>query len=364
MTNREAELLKLISNNPAISQNELADILGITRSSVAVHITNLIKKGHILGKGYILKQEDYICVLGGSNMDIVGFPNKDLIPHDSNPGKVKLSLGGVGRNIAENLVHLGVSTKLISAIGDDMYGKKIIEHASSIGLDMKNSMVLSQRPTSTYLAILDEKGDMHAAISQMEIFDELTIDFIQSQRQIIENAKICVIDTNLPESVISYVLDSFKNTDFFLDTVSTAKAIKVKNLIGAFHTIKPNKIEAELLSGMKINGMADMLKTSAYFLEKGVKRVFITLGEDGVFYNDGQTHKIIASPKTDVINATGAGDAFIAALAYCHFNNMPTEESARFAIGTAVMALRYEETINPNISKENVDKIMKEIGLC
>lgn len=364
MTNREAELLKLISKNPAISQNELAEILGITRSSVAVHITNLIKKGHILGKGYILKQEDYICVLGGSNMDIVGFPGKDLVSHDSNPGKVKLSLGGVGRNIAENLVHLGVSTKLISAIGDDMYGKKILEHANTIGLDMKNAMVLGQRPTSTYLAILDEKGDMHAAISQMEIFDELTIDFIQSRRQVIENSKICVIDTNMPESVISYVLDNFKNTDFFLDTVSTAKASKVKNQIGGFHTIKPNKIEAELLSGMTIYGAGDLQKTSEYFLRKGVKRVFITLGEDGVFFNDGQTAKLIPSPKVDVINATGAGDAFIAALAYCHYNNMPTGDSARFAIGAAVMALRYEETINPNISKENVYKIMKEIGLC
>jgi DNA-binding CsgD family transcriptional regulator len=114
MTKREEELLKLIRKNPAYSQSELAAILGITRSSVAVHITNLVKKGHILGKGYILKQEDYICVLGGSNMDIVGFPNKRLIQNDSNPGKVKISLGGVGRNIAENLVHLGISTKLIS----------------------------------------------------------------------------------------------------------------------------------------------------------------------------------------------------------------------------------------------------------
>jgi len=297
-------------------------------------------------------------------MDIVGFPNENLVPHDSNPGKVKLSLGGVGRNIAENLVHLGVSTKLISAIGDDMYGKKIMEHANTIGLDMKNSMVLGQRPTSTYLAILDEKGDMHAAISQMEIFDELTIDFIQSQRQVIENSRICVIDTNMPEIVISYVLDNFKNTDFFLDTVSTAKAMKVKECIGSFHTIKPNKMEAELLSGMTIFGTGDLRKTSEYFLKKGVRRVFITLGEDGVFFNDGHTAKLIPSPKVDVVNATGAGDAFIAALAYCHFNNIPTEDSARFAIGTAILALSYEETINPNISKENVDKKMKEIGLC
>ena len=364
MTNREEEILKLIGRNPSISQNELADMLGITRSSVGVHITNLIKKGYILGKGYILKQEDYVCVLGGSNMDIVGFPSGKLNVHDSNPGKVKISLGGVGRNIAENLVHLGIETKLISALGDDMYGKKILDHANAIGLDMKSSMILSQRPTSTYLAILDEEGDMATAISQMDIFDELSIDFIQSQRQVIEHSKVCVIDTNMPESVIGYVLDNFKNTDFFLDTVSTTKALKIKGHIGSFHTIKPNKMEAELLSGVKIFGKGDLLKTSEYFLNQGVSRVFITLGEEGVFFNDGRTNKLIAAPKVKPVNATGAGDAFVAALAYCHFNHMETEASARFAMGAAVMALSYEETINPNISKQRINQIMKETGLC
>ena len=364
MTGREEEILNLIRKNPGISQNELADMLGIARSSVAVHISSLAKKGQILGKGYILKQEDYICVLGGSNMDIVGFPNEELILHDSNPGTVKVSLGGVGRNIAENLTHLGVSTKLISAIGDDMYGKRIMEHANAIGLDMKNSLVLSQRPTSTYLAVLDGNGDMNVAISQMDIYDELTIHFIQERRQVIENARICVIDTNIPEDVINYVLDNFKNTDFFLDTVSTAKAQKVKDRIGSFHTIKPNRMEAELLSGMQIYGHGDLLKVAEYFIGKGVKRVFITLGEEGVFYHDGEHHKLIAGPKVDVVNATGAGDAFIAALAFCHFHNESVEESVRFAMGAATLALSYAETINPNISKENVVKKMKEIGLC
>ena len=102
------------------------------------------------------KKDDYICVLGGSNMDIIGFPYKDFIPEDSNPGRIKAALGGVGRNIAENLVCLGIHTKLISAIGDDIYGNIILEHADNIGLDMKNSLVSNQTTTSTYLAILDE----------------------------------------------------------------------------------------------------------------------------------------------------------------------------------------------------------------
>ena len=364
MTNREEELLELIRKNPAISQNELATVLGITRSSVAVHITNLIKKGYILGKGYIVKEEDYICVLGGANMDIVGLPDKSLVLRDSNPGRVKVTSGGVGRNIAENLVHLGVPVKLISAVGEDIYGKKIMEHASRIGLDMKNSLVLSQMPTSTYLAILDEKGDMKAAISQMDILDEISIDFIQDKKQVIENSGICVIDTNIPSEVINYVLDNCKNTKFFLDTVSSTKALKIKNKIGAFHTIKPNRIEAELLSDIKIKSVRDMEKAAEYFLDQGVKRVFITMGADGVFYHDGKVSRLIPNPEVKVVNATGAGDAFLAALAFSDFNNYGIDESARFAMAAAILALSYEETINPNISKENVNKKMKEIGLC
>jgi len=309
------------------------------------------------------KKDDYICVLGGCNMDIIGFPYKNFVPEDSNPGRIKAALGGVGRNIAENLVHLGIPTKLISAIGDDIYGKTILEHADNIGLDMKNSLVSNQTTTSTYLAILDEKGDMKAAVSNMDVLDEITIEFIQEKKQVIENSKICVIDTNMPTDIINYVLDNFKNTDFFLDTVSGSKAQKVKNNIGAFHTIKPNRIEAEILSDIKIDSLGNMIKASEYFLSRGVKRVFITLGAEGVFYNDGNAYKLIPNPKIKVINATGAGDAFMAALAFCRFKNYDIDESARFSMTAAILALSCEETINPNISEKNVIKKMKEIGL-
>jgi pseudouridine kinase len=140
--------------------------------------------------------------------------------------------------------------------------------------------------------------------------------------------------------------------------------MKIKDKIGSFHTIKPNKIEAELLTDMKIETVQDMIRASEYFLDRGVKRVFITLGSEGVFYNDGVTHNLIPNPKVDVVNTTGAGDAFAAALAFCYFNNYDIDTSARFSMATAILALSCEETINPNISKENVYKKMKEIGLC
>jgi len=364
MTNREQEILELIRRNPMISQKELADSLGITRSSAAVHITNLIKKGNIAGKGYIVKDEAYVCVLGGTNMDIQGFPRNRLILKDSNPGEVKLSLGGVGRNISENMVKLGVDTKLISVVGGDVYGNKILEEARLIGLDMQDSLILKDQSTSTYLSMLDESGDMMVAIAHMDIFEKMTIEFIKSKKHLVENSRLCIIDTNIPKEVIEYVLTNFKDTEFFLDTVSSTKAQKIKDLIGYFHTIKPNKIEAEMLSGIKIETKDDLRKAAEHFLNQGVKRVFITMGEEGTYYNDGQNENLIPTPTIKVVNATGAGDAFVAGLAYSYCNDFDLDYTTRFAMTASVLALSHENTINPNMSIENINKKMKEIGLC
>jgi len=184
----------------------------------------------------------------------------------------------------------------------------------------------------------------------MDIFEELSIDFIRTKRPIIEDAKICVIDTNLPAETIGYVVDNFKKTEFFLDTVSTTKALKIKDKIGAFHTIKPNKIEAELLSGLEIRTEQDLVRVSEYFLNKGVQRVFITLAEAGVFYHDGTEHALIPSPKVDVVNATGAGDAFVSSLVFARINQYGMAETAKFALAASILALRHEETINPSMS--------------
>jgi pseudouridine kinase len=364
MTNREQEILNIIKKNPLISQQELADTLGITRSSAAVHITNLIKKGYIIGKGYIVKDQPYVCVIGGTNMDIQGFPTHKLILRDSNPGQVKLSLGGVGRNIAENITRLGIETKLISTIGGDIYGQKILEDAKQLGLDTEHSLILKDQTTSTYLSMLDEAGEMLSAISHMDIMEKMTVDYIMEKKSLIEQATVCVVDTNLPQEILAYLVANIKETPFFLDTVSTAKAHKVKAIIGQFHTIKPNRLEAEILSGMEIRTLRDIENAAAFFISEGVKRVFISLGENGLYYTDGNIKAHLPAHKIKIVNATGAGDAFVAALAYTYFHHFPIHEAAPFAMTAATLALSHENTINPNMSVENIEIKMKELGLC
>ncbi|MGL6106357.1 PfkB family carbohydrate kinase [Romboutsia sp.] len=364
MTDREKEILNILKDDPLISQQELADKLNITRSSVAVHITNLMKKGYIKGKGYILNTNDYITVIGGSNIDIQGVPNKKLVMLDSNPGKVDISLGGVGRNIADNSCRLGINTKLISAIGNDLYGNQVLSECKKYGMDIDDCYISNEIPTSIYVSILNDSNDMQVAISHMDILDKIDIDYINSKHQSINESLAVVIDTNLPKDTIDYITSTYSHIPLFVDTVSTAKCLKIKDIIGRFNTIKLNKYEAEALSGIKINTTQDLDDCSNYLLSMGVKNLFITLGKDGVFCANETSSFKIDGVKTDIVSATGAGDAFTAAIIYSFLNEFDIKYTAQVSMAASIIALSHQNTINPNMSIDNIEKILKEMILC
>ena len=166
MTQRERQILKWIEENPLISQQELADKAGIARSSVAVHISNLMKQGHIAGKGYIVRTAPYVVVVGGVNLDIGGRPHGELVAADSNPGQVRMSLGGVGRNIAHNMALMGLDVRMLTAFGDDMNAQRIAASCGELGIDISQCLTVPGGATSTYLFITDGHGDMALAVSE------------------------------------------------------------------------------------------------------------------------------------------------------------------------------------------------------
>lgn len=354
MTNREKEIYQLIKENPFITQQEIADQMGITRSSVGVHIRNLMSKGHIKGRGYILDEDDYVVVIGGSNVDLVGFSKDKIILEDSNPGRLKTSLGGVGRNIADNLARLDVKTQLLSAVGDDAQGNELIENSVKSGIDMRHVIRSKVYTTSTYLSVVDYDGNMVLALSDMESINAIDIEYLEKHHKEIVNAKVIVMDTNLTEESIAYIFEKYQNMPIYVDTVSTTKAMKILPYLGSIHTLKPNKIEAEKLLGMTIQSDQDMMKAAQRFLDKGMEQIIISNGGDGIFYGNGQgINKIIPKP-VKMINANGAGDAFMAGLVYGFIHKLSLKDAIDFAIVMSKLTLESKETISPMIIREKI----------
>ena len=349
MTQREREILALIENNPMISQQELADALQITRSSVAVHISNLQKKGYIAGKGYVLRSGSYAVVVGGVNVDIGGHSFGALVDGDSNPGKVTVSLGGVGRNIAHNLALLGADVRMLTAFGEDMHGQKVAASCAELGIDVGHALRVPDGATSTYLYIAGPDGEMSVALSDMEVCKKITPAYLASNLTMLQNARVVVVDTNIPEESLRYLAENCK-APLFCDPVSTAKAGKILPVLDKIHTLKPNRLEAELLSGVSIANDRDVKKAAQVLLDKGVQRVFISMGAKGVYVASGDETLWLQNLPGTMVNTTGCGDAFMAALVWSYMENLDLKATALSGLAAGAVAMESSQTINPAMS--------------
>ena len=299
-------------------------------------------------------EEKYVVVLGASVVDIFGFCSCKYREYNSTPGNIKMSFGGVSRNIAENMARMGINTKFISILGDDEMGKSILDHSKKIGYDMSDSLIVENSSTPTYLAILNEEGEMVSAIADMKSIDKLNTDFIDSKDEVIRNAEYVFLDSDNPE-ILEYILNKYQgSTKFVLDPISASKAEKVKHLIKYFHTIKPNRHEAEVLCGFSINNEDDLRRAGEYFISLGVTNVFISLDCDGIYYINKFESGRIKAENVEVKNVTGAGDAFVAGLGYGYINNLNIKEIIKIAITMSSITISHEDTIHPFMSLEYV----------
>ena len=351
MTQRERQILQLIEENPMISQQEIADTLGITRSSVAVHISNLMKKGIIVGKGYVRRSESYVVVVGGVNVDIGGRSLAPLVAADSNPGRVRVSLGGVGRNIAHNMSLMGVPVKMLPAYGDDIHGDQVAAACTELGIDMSNALKIPGGTTSTYLYLTDPAGEMALAVSDMAICEKITPEYLAENLALLQNAQVVVADCNIPAESLRWLAENLE-VPLFVDPVSTTKAEKLRPILHKIHTLKPNKLEAELLSGVPIREKEDIPKAAEKLLSLGVHRMFISLGGDGVYAAMGEESCVMPNIPGNMVNTTGCGDAFMAALVWAYLEGSDLETTAKAGLAAGSIAMESADTINSAMSAE------------
>ena len=286
-------------------------------------------------------------------MDIGGRSNAPLIAADSNPGTVNVSLGGVGRNIAHNLSLMGADVRLMAAYGDDMHGQQVANSCANLGIDLSHALKVPGGTTSTYLYLTDEKGEMALAVSDMSICEQVTPEYLNENLALLQNARVIVADANIPGESLKFLADNC-TAPLFIDPVSTTKAEKIRPILGKIHTLKPNRMEAELLSGIPIHNEADLEMAAQKLLSTGLKRVFISLGSDGVYAasHEGSLH--MDNIPGRMVNTTGCGDSAMAAIVWAYMEGLDLPSSARAGLAAGSIALESSQTINPDMSAEAI----------
>ncbi len=325
-----------------------------------------------------------VVVIGGANIDLRGKPAGEVLErHTSNPGKINVGSGGVGRNIAHNLALLNVPVTLLSAVGDDGEGIRILEETGKAGVEMDQMIISGKYPTGIYLAILDSAGEMEVAVSDMQILEEITVEYLRSKAYLIKESKIVVMDTNIPEESIEYVVNLCNKVKvpLLIEPVSVEKAKKLRKILDGsgkgkgrgsgkwiIDYITPSEDELESILGAEIDNDedTDIVGAVEELKGRGAKNVIVSLGERGIYVSSGggsgvsdfsegkqgdhpEPGKFMGSYKGEVVDVTGAGDALVAGLVYGIYNGYSLEVAARFGLAAAALTISSKEAVRRDL---------------
>ncbi len=286
-----------------------------------------------------------IAVVGGMNMDICGAAGQSLRLRDSNPGRVSLRPGGVGRNIAHDLRLLGLEVSLVSAVGDDPFGRALTESCEALGLDLSMTQVRPRERSSTYLYVNDDRGDMLLAVSDMDVTDRISPAALEPLLERLNAFDAVVLDANLSPASLSFLAGRL-TPPLYADGVSAAKAPRLLPVLPRLAALKPNRLEAEALTGE-----ADPERALRALRKAGVARVVLSMGEDGVLAGEGERLLRLPCRPARVRNTTGAGDAATAALVWAGVQGLDLERSARAALLAGSLTCECEGANNPRLSE-------------
>lgn len=350
LTDREQQIIDLLRRDPLMGSEALAAALGTTRASINVHVSNLGKKGVILGRGYVLAESPGAVVIGGANMDLKARSAAKATGRTSNPGHGSMAPGGVARNIAENLARLGNRVHLVSVVGRDALGETLLGHTGAAGVRLEH-VARTDLATGTYTAVLDADGELIVAIADMAATAELGPAHVQEARDAIASAGVVVVDGNLRRDALEHALDLAAGVRTIFEPVSVPKAAALKDVLDErVHAVTPNRDELAALTDLPTKTDKQVRTAARALHERGIELVWIRLGERGSLLSGPDDVIEIPAVTTVVEDVTGAGDSMLAAFCHVLLDGGTPEQAARFGHAAAALTIASPHTVRPDLT--------------
>lgn len=352
---QERAVYELIAANPFVAQGDIAQTLGLARSTVAAHIASLVRKGCILGRGYVLPRPRRIACIGAAAIDRKYHAAAPLLPGTSNPASGGRSFGGVARNVVETLARLGVATSFVTITGADETGRDMVGHLADLGVDTSQCVTSSARATAEYVAILDPAKDLAFGIADMAIFEHFDLAHLNRAWPHLASADWIFADCNLPATVLAEVVERARAGRALLavNAVSAPKATRLPADLTGIELLFANRDEAAAILGTSAAPAA----MAAALRARGVTRVVLTIGAEGalVLEGDAPPQHVPAWPAIPR-DVTGAGDALVAGMLYRLLAGASLLEAAHTGALLAALTVESDATVLPDLTATLLDQ--------
>ncbi|HWQ12690.1 MAG TPA: carbohydrate kinase family protein [Roseiflexaceae bacterium] len=297
-----------------------------------------------------------VVVVGAACLDVKARLRGDTVAATSNPGDVRISVGGCARNMAENLARLGMQTALISVVCPDDFGQTIISQTRRAGVITDYILEICDQHSAAYIALYGPHGQLLVGVDDTEPIAALTPAVIAAHRGLLAGARMVLMDANVPLPAAQTLLAICQaaGVPVALDPAAYGPALRYRPLIGSFALVVPNSIEAQALTGMPVASVTQGIAAARQLVAAGVSVAIITMAEAGLVYATRDSSGYVPAIDVEVLDPTGAGDALTAAVVYALLNDIPVDEAVRLGVSAATLTLDSPDTVRQDLSLESL----------
>ena len=303
----------------------------------------------------IRKQYKKMVVIGSSNMDLVAKAPKIPVTGETLTGTDFFMVpGGKGANQAVAAAKLGADVVFVAKLGNDIFASKSLKNFKSVNINTKYVEQLDGVASGVAIIAIDDKGN-NIIIVVPGANGKLLPEDVDNAEGDIANAGVIVCQLEVPLETVEYAAKvAHKNNVTFILDPAPARPLS-DELLSMVDIIKPNEIEAEMLTGIKVTDEENASKAADALLAKGVKTVIITLGEKGFMLANKESKELISRVEVKAVDSTAAGDAFTGSLAYGLAKGQSLKDAAIYANTVAAISVTRLGAQSSMPTKKEVD---------
>lgn len=313
LTSREKEIFEILKKEPLISQDELSRRFGITRSSIAVHISNLMKKGVILGKGYVVNESGSAVVIGESCINIdVQTENGDTT--------IDIDYGGFAVEFSRVLSNFGVNVKVITVTGKDNVSDAIISKLREKDIDTSN-IYRHPRQRSCRRISVNGVNSYEECYSWKEYQKAISL-----RELVVLNCEWLCIDPQFQESIINKLYGKEDEKLPYLCTYRIMESSEdIPGYLWSYSTVVLGvKSDSLDLYAQKVRALSG---NQNWILTDGSSRV--------IYFQDKKAIDVLLLP-SQIFNIENRIQFLLAGLIYGLSSGYPLRQAIRISIGAAV----------------------------
>ncbi len=266
------------------------------------------------------------------------------VPGTSNPGTIYSDFGGVARNVAQNLAHLGCRVMLCSRVGNDEAGRQVLGQP----LDTSLISVSETWPTASYTAILEPSGELVIGLADMDVYEELTPQVLAPAMASLRAAGLWFLDANLPAETMEWLTEAAM-APVAVDAVSVAKSQRLARMLGRVSYLFCNVAQAGALAGRSFD---DSAEAAGAMVKLGAQSGIVSAGARGIAVFERSEVCLMPALAAVPRDVTGAGDALVAGTLFGLAQGRTLRDSAKWGLAAAAIAVESANSAAPCLTAE------------